>query len=337
MRPILSLALALLTAAALSGCSLQEQPSVSSQPASSDKTTASAVSEMTEVSSGSSVGGTSSQAEEGTLLYLQEQGKLENIVPVSDDMSYMLAQSDKKGGTQYPYDCDGLLYYWKDGKKGVADWNGTIRLPAEDGVEWCPAHGFYTMKSGVNYNADFSANAPEGHGLARWYYDAESQNLIFQAEGPASLIPPEKKADAVSKTGLPGILEVGRYEIPDASYPEEGAMKLLGAYVILDSKGNAVTDPSLTEATSFRDGICAVKQDGKWRFIDETGKQVLDQTFDGAYQFHEGVAAVCRDGKWGYIRLDGSSALEFQFEEARSVHDGTAWVKENGIWKQIEI
>ena len=89
MRPILSLALALLTAAALSGCSLQEQPSVSSQPASSDKTTASAVSEMTEVSSGSSVGGTSSQAEEGTLLYLQEQGKLENIVPVSDDMSYI--------------------------------------------------------------------------------------------------------------------------------------------------------------------------------------------------------------------------------------------------------
>ena len=50
--------------------------------------------------------------------------------------------------------------------------------------------------------------------------------------------------------------------------------------------------PKYEEARTFREGLAAVKKDGKWGFIDEEDNVVIDFQYDMAYSFNENKAVV---------------------------------------------
>ena len=64
----------------------------------------------------------------------------------------------------------------------------------------------------------------------------------------------------------------------------------------------------------FKEGLAAVKKDGKWGYINTKGEQIVECKFDDACDFSEGFAWVKKDGKWGYINTKGCSVI---FDESK--------------------
>ncbi|MFA4985244.1 MAG: WG repeat-containing protein [Candidatus Brocadiia bacterium] len=78
---------------------------------------------------------------------------------------------------------------------------------------------------------------------------------------------------------------------------------------------NWITAPEFTEAEEFRDGMAAVKENGRWGFIDLTGKIVVETDFDRVESFKNGFAAVKINGKWGLVRKNGTYLAEPIYDE----------------------
>ena len=89
-------------------------------------------------------------------------------------------------------------------------------------------------------------------------------------------------------------------------------------------------------ATSFSEGLAAVRNGGKYGFIDKTGRLVISYMYDGAYSFHEGLAAVKKGGKWGYVDKTGRLVISYMYDEAYSFHEGMASVRNGGKYGFID-
>lgn len=280
-------------------------------------------------------------ASEKSLQSLQETSVIEDIRPVLEEMPWLISEGYTALEEIPDYEYSSLVFYFVEGKRGIASWDGVIRIDAEYDVRWCDLHGFCNSEYGIMFDGDFSSSDHYGHGslLGNYYYDPELHCLIGGNEGPSvQLSPDDYSFQQMAELGrLPGVFETGSFYIPDENYPGEGAVKPLGKYVVLDEEGNPLTVPNLEEAKGFLNGICLVKEGGKWRFLDIKGNPVLDGSYDGAGHFSEGLAPVSKNGMWGYVRPDGSTALGFRYEEARPVRDGTAWVKREGKWQLVEL
>ena len=68
----------------------------------------------------------------------------------------------------------------------------------------------------------------------------------------------------------------------------------------------------------------------KWGYITTTGDIAIAPTFDGASSFHDGLAAVKVDWARGYIDHSGNFVIKPIFEAAEDFHDGLAIVKIDG-------
>ena len=58
----------------------------------------------------------------------------------------------------------------------------------------------------------------------------------------------------------------------------------------------------------------------------DASKVVIDFQYDDASSFCNGLAAVKKDGKWGYIDTEGNVVIDFLFDEADYFHDEQAEV-----------
>ena len=74
---------------------------------------------------------------------------------------------------------------------------------------------------------------------------------------------------------------------------------------VTENTGHFVINPQFDEASSFADGLAAVRigdwETGKWGFIDKQGKMVINPQFVYAGQFTDGLALVRIGGKIGFI------------------------------------
>lgn len=83
--------------------------------------------------------------------------------------------------------------------------------------------------------------------------------------------------------------------------------------------------PQFEDALPFREGLAAVKQDGRWGYIDPAGAFAIEPRYSSALSFSEGLAAVGDAGSpWGYIAPDGSWAIEPRFTSAGPFSEGLA-------------
>ena len=64
----------------------------------------------------------------------------------------------------------------------------------------------------------------------------------------------------------------------------------------------------------------------------KTGKMVIPLKYDEAWYFREGLAAVKLNGKWGFVDKSGNEAVPLKYDEVRLFSEGLAAVKLNGKW-----
>jgi len=106
----------------------------------------------------------------------------------------------------------------------------------------------------------------------------------------------------------------------------------------IDPQGNYVINPQFDSASSFSEGLAAVRvgdgDTGKWGFIDPQGNYVINPQFDYASSFSEGLAAVRvgdgDTGKWGFIDPQGDYVINPQFDDTSSFSEGLAAVRVGG-------
>ena len=85
-----------------------------------------------------------------------------------------------------------------------------------------------------------------------------------------------------------------------------------GGYI--NTKGEQIVECKFNNTMDFKEGLAAVKKDGKWGYINTKGEQIVECKFDDACDFSEGFAWVEKDGKWGYINTKGCSVI---FDESK--------------------
>lgn len=98
----------------------------------------------------------------------------------------------------------------------------------------------------------------------------------------------------------------------------------------IDRSGNTAIPFQFEKASTFHEGLAAVRKNGKWGFIDKTGKLAIPNIFDSVRRFSEGVAAARIGVKFGYIDKSGNFVIAQQFGRARHFIAGLAYVQIDG-------
>lgn len=110
-----------------------------------------------------------------------------------------------------------------------------------------------------------------------------------------------------------------------------------GKYGYKDKKTGAAVIPCKYEnASSFFEGLAAVKLKEKYGFIDKTGKLVVPCKYEYAWFFSKGLATVQLKGKYGFVDKTGAEVIPCKYEHASSFFEELAEVKLNGKYGFID-
>ena len=104
------------------------------------------------------------------------------------------------------------------------------------------------------------------------------------------------------------------------------AVKQNGRWGFVNRKGQIVVKPQYSEVYDFSEGLARIYSKNKYGFIDKSGKEIIPPVYDNAGDFHEGLAAVNKDGLWGYIDKTGKFIIKPKFHYARRFSEGLATV-----------
>ncbi|MBL8173843.1 MAG: WG repeat-containing protein [Bryobacterales bacterium] len=99
-------------------------------------------------------------------------------------------------------------------------------------------------------------------------------------------------------------------------------------YGFIDSTGEFVGSARFDEASSFREGLAAVREGDRWGYVDRWLVSVIPPRFRWAGQFSEGLAVVLEGGEFSYIDRAGFVAIGGPFESAGDFHEGLAAVRD---------
>jgi hypothetical protein len=106
-----------------------------------------------------------------------------------------------------------------------------------------------------------------------------------------------------------------------------------GGWGFINKAGAFVIAPHFTNASDdgFSDGLAvACPGTGKCGYIDRAGKFAIRSQFDSATSFSEGMAAVKLDNRWGYVNSAGKIVINPQFDAVTSFFGGLAVVSVSG-------
>lgn len=88
----------------------------------------------------------------------------------------------------------------------------------------------------------------------------------------------------------------------------------------------------------LQDGLALFKPRGQaYGYMNQNGDVVIRPQFEMGRGFREGLAAVKINGKWGYIDANGRIVISPQFESADNFYNGVANVRKVGDTKQTKI
>jgi len=92
----------------------------------------------------------------------------------------------------------------------------------------------------------------------------------------------------------------------------------------INKEGKLIFSIAAEDATQFRQGLAAVKMNGKYGYINPNGSFVIFPRFDEAFPFSEELALVISEGLRGYINTKGDQEIPFLFAQAQSFSEGLA-------------
>ncbi|WP_248925916.1 WG repeat-containing protein [Paenibacillus hamazuiensis] len=80
-------------------------------------------------------------------------------------------------------------------------------------------------------------------------------------------------------------------------------------------------------AGDFKEGLAAVRKDGKWGFIDRQGNFVIAPKYEIVFPFSEGLARFAINNKVGFINRSGEEVIEPKYTSASEFLNGMAHVE----------
>ncbi|MDR2616176.1 MAG: WG repeat-containing protein [Oscillospiraceae bacterium] len=158
---------------------------------------------------------------------------------------------------------------------------------------------------------------------------------VLDGDMKAYFIDPEgnKKRTAlgVENVAKLGTIEDGVYTLFDGE-----------TWGLYDGENKLITG-GYDEASSFMNGVAAVKKDGVWRLIGRDGVALAEDVYDGFARDEKGVVYrndrlfALENGGYYLIDTTGKRLSETKFEDARLFNDSTyAAVKSGGKWGFID-
>jgi S1-C subfamily serine protease len=215
--------------------------------------------------------------------------------------------------------------------------------------------GRLVFKLNVKYAGDFSEGLATVRIGKKWGYINKAGKTVIavQYDSAAAFLPSGIAAVKVgSKWGY--IDKQGTMRItPKLSNPlskvseglatirARGKGKSGSKWGFTDKRGKIMISPKFDMASSFSNGLAAVKSGNYWGYINKYGRHIIKPQFISAYPFSiSGIAMVKgkRYGKpaYGYINRTGKYVIYPYYKAARSfASNGLAAVMSSKYWKYI--
>jgi hypothetical protein len=94
----------------------------------------------------------------------------------------------------------------------------------------------------------------------------------------------------------------------------------------IDKTGKLIVEPQYEFASSFKEGLAAVKMDGLYGFIDQSGEIIIQPQYQHALPFSEGLAAIQVEDNYGYIKKSSEVVISPKYSKASTFKEGLAAV-----------
>lgn len=104
----------------------------------------------------------------------------------------------------------------------------------------------------------------------------------------------------------------------------------------INKSGDFIIKPQFIEAKDFKEGMAAVKQNGRWGFINKKGQLIVRPKYSDVYDFSGGLARICSRNKYGFIDKSGKEVIPPVYESAGDFHEGLAAISKDGLWGYID-
>lgn len=106
----------------------------------------------------------------------------------------------------------------------------------------------------------------------------------------------------------------------------------------VDTKGKQVVPCEYDRVSEYSDGLACVMREDDASYVNKAGKTVIGPIKGAteATRFRDGLAAIRKNGKNFYIKKDGNVAFQARYEMAGEFSDGRAQVRKNGLWGYID-
>lgn len=267
------------------------------------------------------------------------------VAPRTDiEIVESLADHEKPQTTQLAQQ-DQLAFFTQDGKTGVIDLEGTVRIPAEKNVHWCGVCGITNADESEIYEQDGTVVGVGGHGSAasNVYYDTNSGTVYL--EDFNWLVSWDKVQVSTNQPFIAKAVAITPKE--GAGGPEDTYIDgtdtavtigdVQGEIIILPG-GQPLDNVIYEQVNSASEGLFAAKMAGLWGFVNAaTGEQAVPFVYKEVRPFNEGLAAVRTDTGWGFVNTAGSEKTVMTFENAQSASGGKAWVKTAEGWGVAQL
>ena len=124
---------------------------------------------------------------------------------------------------------------------------------------------------------------------------------------------------------------------------KRGRIMTFRMFVIIDKKGNQVSDQEYEYISNFYKGFAVVKNNDMYGIIDTQGKEVIPCK----YQYDEytrmeieefgdyGVVRIKKNGKWGLLNKKGELIVPANYDIISAFEDGLSLVNKGKFWGAI--
>jgi len=114
-----------------------------------------------------------------------------------------------------------------------------------------------------------------------------------------------------------------------------------GKWGLIDQEFAFVVNPVYDDIACAESGVCTAsgrlvaQTGGAWRVYDLEGKQIGQDAYDAASSFQEGVSAVKKGAEWSSIDASGAVLATYTCDEARPLYQGVWPVRVGTEWKYV--
>ena len=102
-------------------------------------------------------------------------------------------------------------------------------------------------------------------------------------------------------------------------------------YGFINELGAEVIEIKYDEASNFKEGLAAVKINGKYGFIDVMGTLLIPARYDDVGLFNKGLAKVKLNNKYGFIDKQDKMMIPLIYDKISNFNYGFCVAKNNGL------